>query len=162
MSPGTQSSGPQSSRARATVRPIGMLLLKPRNQRLCFPPLASNHVRVGVVVRERGVDVCEGQVGMRLHNLVGRHAPAFHFARNLTHLDVGTSDDRAAHGVVDMRCVLFSGHALCSWHSTPQSERSDTGQGSVRDNGCHRNSARQIGRWLQGGTELEQRASPRP
>jgi len=74
-----------------------------RNERSRLLPLGANHVLVVVVVGERGMNVRERQVRVRLDDFIGSHPSVLDLARDLADLDVRSGHDRPPTGVIDSR-----------------------------------------------------------
>ncbi len=87
------------------------------DQLLCLPPLFPDHLGVIVEVRKRCMHVCERQVGMRLHDLVRRHATTLELVRDLADLDSRSRDHGPCSRRVDADRYGCSGH---SCHGTTQ------------------------------------------
>lgn len=106
-------------------RAFGILSTQLVDERARFLPFAPNRVLTIVVVGQRRVDVCEGNVRMGLDDLVWAHTQMFDLACDQADLDVRVENDGATPGVVDVRgessgCIYGevcnrSHHRQCSY-----------------------------------------------
>jgi hypothetical protein len=78
------------------------LLLHRLDQPIPRLPLGDNCLAVVVEIRQRRVDIGQGQVGMSLHDVIRAHAVIFTLPRDLPDLDIGSGHHGPPCSLVDM------------------------------------------------------------